>query len=94
MSSAPFSLRLDPSVKSRLDEAARGADRSASWIATRAIEAFLDARDERQRAIKAALAEGDKGVFISQEAMAAWMESWGTEAELPAPEPDVFPDSR
>ena len=36
------------------------------------------------------IAEADKGVFISSEAMLHWIESWGTENELPPPEPDVF----
>ena len=41
-------------------------------------------------AIREALAEADKGVFISAEAMHRWIESWGTPDELPPPEPDVF----
>ena len=49
----------------------------------------FSARDE---AIKAALAEADKGVFVSAEAVHRWMESWDTDNELPIPEPDIFPD--
>ena len=94
MNSVPFSLQLDPAVKSRLEREAKTLDRPASWVATRAIEAFLDARAAKTRAIKEALAEAEKGVFISHEAMSAWMESWGTENELPEPEPDIFPVSR
>ena len=56
-----------------------------------AIEAFLDARADKKRQIEAAVAEADKGVFISQGKMSAWIDSWGTDAELPPPEPDVFP---
>ena len=91
MSPVPFSLRLDPQVKSRLDQEARNADRSASYLAAQAIEAFLNTREARRREIEAAVVEADKGVFISQEAMARWMDSWDTEHELPAPEPDIFP---
>jgi predicted transcriptional regulator len=92
MASAPFSLRLDPDVRSRLEEEAKSLDRSASYVATKAIESFLDARSERRRMLEEALAEADKGVFISGEAMDAWVESWGTVNELPPPEPDIFPD--
>jgi len=53
MPTVPFSLRLDASAKARLDEEARRSDRSASYLATRAIEAFLDARVARRRAIEA-----------------------------------------
>ena len=94
MSSIPFSLRLDSDVRSRLELEARSLDRSASYVATRAIEAFLDARADKKRQIEAAVAEADKGVFISQGKMSAWIDSWGTDAELPPPEPDVFPAAR
>jgi predicted transcriptional regulator len=94
MNNVPFSLRLEPVLKSRLEEAAQSEDRSASYVATRAIESFLDARDAKRAEIEAALVEADKGIFVSQEAVHRWMESWDTDNELPMPEPDIFPDSR
>ena len=94
MSLAPFSLRLDSRTKARLEREARAADRSASYLAIRAIEAFLDAREAKRNEIEAAIAESDRGVFVSQEAMARWMDSWGTDNELPPPAPDVFPAQR
>jgi predicted transcriptional regulator len=90
MPNAPFSLRLKPHVKARLEEEARIADRSASYLANKAVEAFLEARAFKREQIAAALAEADKGVFVSEEAMGKWMESWDTENELPPPEPDIF----
>ncbi|MDQ0396359.1 CopG family ribbon-helix-helix protein [Labrys monachus] len=91
MPTLPFSLRLDPSVRERLDREARRLDRSSSWLATRAIEIFLDARDAKRRAIEAAVAEAENGEFISSEAMGRWMDSWDTDHELPAPEVDIHP---
>jgi predicted transcriptional regulator len=92
VASSPFSLRLSPEIKERLDAVADSEDRSSSYIATKAIEAFLDARDAKDRAIREAIAEADKGIFVSSEAVDRWMESWGTDNELPMPEPDIFPD--
>ncbi|MBA3446045.1 MAG: CopG family transcriptional regulator [Pseudaminobacter sp.] len=46
--------------------------------------------EAERRVLKERIAEADKGVFISAEAMDRWIESWGTENELPPPEPDVF----
>lgn len=94
MASSPFSLRLSPELKERLDAVAESEDRSASYVATKAIEAFLDARDARDAAIKAAIEEADKGIFVSSEAVDRWMESWGTDNELSMPEPDIFPDAQ
>ena len=94
MASSPFALRLSPELKERLDAVAESEDRSASYVATKAIEAFLDARDAKERAIDAAFREADKGIFVSQEAVHRWMDSWDTENELPFPEPDIFPEDR
>jgi predicted transcriptional regulator len=91
MTAVPFSLRLDPGMRQRLEEEAKALDRSASWVATKAIQQFLDARAERRRMLEEAVREADKGVFISSEAMARWMDSWDTDDELPPPEPDIFP---
>lgn len=46
--------------------------------------------EHKSQIIAAAIAEADKGVFISEEKMTAWIESWDTDSELPPPEPDIF----
>ncbi|MBX9454589.1 MAG: hypothetical protein KL863_00410 [Rhizobium sp.] len=78
-------MRLSPALKERLDAVAEREDRSASDVATRVIETFLDARDAKERAIEAAFREADKGIFVSQEAVHQWMDSWDTDNELPIP---------
>lgn len=40
-------------------------------------------------AIDSALEDAEQGRFISSEAVNAWIESWDTKSELPAPEVDV-----
>jgi hypothetical protein len=50
-------------------------------------EAYLAAIDE-------ALAEADKGIFVSGEAVFEWLESWGTDCVKPCPEVDIFPRRR
>jgi predicted transcriptional regulator len=67
----------------------RIAKLSASSLANKAIETFLAARAAKRSQIEAALADAEKGEFISGEALDRWIDSWGTEAELPAPEPRV-----
>ena len=90
MTTSSFTLRIDSDLKKRLEQAAKAADRSASYMAAKAIEAMVEARDEKRRAIEAAVIEADKGVFISSKAMHKWMDSWGTDNELSPPEPDIF----
>lgn len=84
------SVRLDQEVRDELEEEARRRHLSADEIANEAIRAYLDHQASKREAIREAIAEADKGVFISSEAMHRWIESWDTENELPPPEPDVF----
>jgi predicted transcriptional regulator len=94
MASAPFSLRLDPELRQRLEAEARRVERPASQVAERAIARYLEAQDAFRAMVDAAVAEADAGIFISDSAMHRWMESWDTDQELPAPEPDIFPPGR
>jgi len=85
----PFSLRLAPELKSRLETEAKNADRSASYMATHAIKMFLDAQDSKRHAIEMSIAEADKDEFISSQAMGDWVKSWGSDNEFPKPVADI-----
>ena len=90
MASVPFSVRLDEDVKAALEEAAKQEDISASQLAQKAIKRHLEERAAYVDMLDAAVAEADKGVFVSGEKVLEWVASWGTENELPRPKPDVF----
>jgi predicted transcriptional regulator len=94
MPTVPFSLRIDAEIKARLEDEARREDRSAAYVAQQAIRAYIETRERTRAAVHAAELEADKGVFISSAAMDAWVHSWGSENERPAPEPDIFPDKK
>ena len=93
MPAHPVSFRLDEVVKTRLERAAKDEDRSLSYLAQKAITSYLDAKDYKHQVIteayNASLIEKE---FISGEAMSAWVDSWGTDNELPEPTPDIFRD--
>lgn len=91
MSGMPFSLRLDEATRVRLEQEANRLDRPASQVAQRAISRYLDAQEALRREIDAAVAEAEAGTFVSAEAVHAWMETWGTDAEAPPPPPDIGP---
>ncbi|CAN5563171.1 hypothetical protein BH10PSE7_BH10PSE7_30260 [soil metagenome] len=92
MPTTPFSIRLGAEIKARLEREAAREDRSAGYLVQKAVTEYLDNKDYFRREMEAAAAEADKGVFISMEKIGAWMDSWGTDQELPPPEPDIFPD--
>ena len=89
MATERLSLRIDANLKKSLELEARHEERSASYLAVKAIEAMLRERAGRRAAIREAVSEADKGAFISQEAMDAWVSSWNEDKELPPPKPDV-----
>ena len=91
MASAPYSVRLDPELKTRLERHAERTDRSAAYIVQEALSDYLDNADFIEKELDKAEAELNKGEFISEEKMIAWFRSLDTDNELPPPEPDVFP---
>ena len=91
MTTTPFSIRLDTKLKARLEKEAKRRDRTAGYIASRAIKLYFEQLDFAEQEIDAAFAEADKGVFISGEKVLDWMKSWGGENELQPPESDILP---
>ena len=90
MATVPFSLRIDSNIKIQLEKEAKEHDRTASYIAVKAIKNYLQAKETKRQAIDEAIKRADKGVFISQKHMGLWVDSWGANNELPQPKPDVF----
>jgi predicted transcriptional regulator len=94
MKTSPFSVRLDAKLKTRVEKEAKRRNRTASFIANHAIKTYFSELDRFEKEMEEAFKEAEKGVFISGEAMHAWMKSWGTKNELPPPEPDIFPEPK
>ena len=91
MTTPRFTMRLEPELKDWLEAEAKRSDRSASYVAKQAIQALKEKTEAKAQIIREAIAEADKGVFISEEKMDAWMDSWDTDGELSPPQPDIFP---
>ncbi len=94
MATTAFSLRLDSKLRNRLEKEAKKTKRTAGFIANHAIRSYFQGLDQFNKELDEAVKEADKGIFISEEAINAWMSSWGTENELPPPEPDIFPETK
>lgn len=91
---SPYTFRLDDSLREALEQEAVLEERPTAQLASRAIRDMVEAKRAKRAAIDAALLEADKGAFISQEAMNAWIDSWDTDDELPIPAADVVPPAR
>jgi RHH-type rel operon transcriptional repressor/antitoxin RelB len=85
---SPVMTRVSPDIKRKLRALAKETDRSESYLVAEAIAAYVDLNAWQVTHIKKSLAEvaaGDTGV--SHERVAAWLDSWGSERELPPPKP-------
>ena len=90
MASDRITIRVEPELKQWFERQAKHKDRSVGYMVTESMEQTRRSSDARDQMIRDAMAEADKGVFVSQDAVHKWIDSWDTENELPLPEPDVF----
>ena len=91
MASDRITIRVEPELKQWFEQQAKLKDRSLGYMVTESMEQTKRSSEARDQMIRDAMAEADNGVFVSEEAVHKWMDSWDTDNELPFPEPDVFP---
>lgn len=84
------SIRLQQDLEELLDQAANRMSRSKNWLINQAIREYL-VRDElaqqRWQETVAALKSASEGETVPAEKVHAWLESWGSDNELPPPKP-------
>ena len=83
--STTITVRLDKSVKKRLEAAAGRVRRSNSFLAAEAIEEYLAVQDWQVEAIKKGIAAADRGDLVPHDKVKAWARSLGKRRELPRP---------
>jgi predicted transcriptional regulator len=85
MAQSSILVQLDPAVEARLEALAEARKQPVSHVAAEVIAQFVDPESWEHRHIRAGLAELESGKGISNERVTEWLDSWGTESELPAP---------
>jgi len=86
--SKTMTLRLDDETSDRLANLAGATDRSKAYLATQALKIFLANNEWQVRAIEEAVADADRAnpeEFVENDAVMAWMGSWGTKHENEPP---------
>ena len=83
------SLKLDDAMKSRLQNLAALRDRSAHWLMREAVRQYVE-REEARESFKAEAnaswaAYQETGRHLTGDEAAAWLNSWGSEAETGRP---------
>ncbi len=87
-----LSVRLPAELRDQVDEMARRARRSRSFVIKEAVAAYV--RDQKQMLaeIDIAIQSADKGIGHSREQVFAWMDAWAAGDKRPLPAPDIKPD--
>lgn len=83
------SVKLDAETRARVENLAEARHRSAHWVMREAISQYVDREEKResfrQSTLKAWVDYQETGLHATAAEVDAWLSSWGTEAELPAP---------
>lgn len=83
--SGTFSIRLKAATKKRLARLAKDSGRSANFLVADAVESYLADQERLRSDLRLADRQVKTGHYIRNEDMKAWLLSWGTDRELPAP---------
>ena len=85
-----MTVRLPSQIVGMLETLAHDTKRSKAYLAGEAITSYVEQNAWQVARIAASLAEAEGGApGIPHEDMERWVKSWGTDHELPPPEPRV-----
>ena len=83
----PLSIRIDQSLKDRLNKIARLQKRSAHSLASQAVEKLVEEHEKLQAWNQSCVDSFNEykttGLHVTQDEVDKWMDSWGSENELP-----------
>jgi predicted transcriptional regulator len=85
----PVSIKLDPDEQRRLKALAEARQRKPHFLMKEAVRQYLDREEKRESFRQEALASWQEyretGLHLTGEEAAAWLDTWGTEAEAEMP---------
>ena len=80
-----LSIRIDSAIKKRLETLSRRSNRSKSFLAAEAIEAYIEAEEWQLAEVQAGIAEFDSEQGIGPDNVSKWLKSSGTPGETKTP---------
>lgn len=84
------SIKLDDDMKGRIRHLAEVRQRTSHWIMREAISQYVE-REEKREGLRRDTMQAweefqEAGLHATAEEVDQWLENWGTDNELPAPE--------
>jgi predicted transcriptional regulator len=87
METRVITAHIPADLAERVDAAAVRLERPRGWIVKKALQAWIEEEDLRDRLTRAAMDEARAGLGVDEADLNAWADSLGTSRPLP------FPDS-
>ncbi|MEN8132200.1 MAG: ribbon-helix-helix protein, CopG family [Pseudomonadota bacterium] len=87
---AVTSIRLQPDIEKHLQDAVKRLSRSKNWLINQAIKEYLEREAQelqRWQETLEALDSANQGKVVDGDTVEQWLQSWGTDDELPPPKP-------
>ena len=86
-----LTLRVKNELKEKLESLAEATQRSKSFLATEALERYMELESWQVAHIRKGITQAEEGLVVSGEEMDRWLASWGAAKELPPPKPRKRP---
>ena len=80
------SIRVSVKTATRLKSLAAALKRSKSTLGAEALEEYLTLREWQIKAIKQGIKDADAGRMVEHNAVAEWIDSWGSADEKGLPQ--------
>lgn len=85
----PVAVKLDQDVRDRIKRLAEARQRTTHWLMREAIQQYVEREEKReayrQDGIRAWNEYRTTGLHVTGDEVIAWVETWGTDNELPPP---------
>ena len=90
----PVTVRIPIEVSERLEAIAEATARSKSWLAAKAISAFVASEREFLAAVAEGREDARAGRLAEHDQVRRWLLSWGSGKDLPMPKSARGPRTR
>ena len=87
MSTRVVTAHIPNELADKVDALAARLERPRGWIVKKAIVAWIEEEELRDRLTREAIADADQGHLIDEDENKAWAASLGTDAPRPFPKP-------
>lgn len=85
-----LSVKMDDQMRDRIKNLANARHRTAHWVMREAITQYVEREEKREAFLRDTIQSWEDyqatGLHLTGDEVIAWLETWGTDNEMAAPE--------